>query len=84
MAEGHEVLQMLCSEVGWVIYGNDYDSINWFDKSPAITKEEFEAGFAQIDAWKAQQDAEKASARQALLDKLGITAEEAALLLGGN
>ena len=84
MAEGHEVLQMLCPEVGWVIYGNDYDLINWFDKSPAITKEEFEAGFAQIDAWKAQQDAEKASARQALLDKLGITAEEAALLLGGN
>ena len=29
-------------------------------------------------------EAEKAAAKQALLDKLGITAEEAALLLGGN
>jgi len=36
------------------------------------------------DAAKAAEDAAKAVAKQALLDKLGITAEEAALLLGGN
>lgn len=35
------------------------------------------------DAAKAAEDAAKAAAKQALLDKLGITAEEAALLLGG-
>ena len=35
------------------------------------------------DAAKAVEDAAKAAAKQALLDKLGITAEEAALLLGG-
>jgi hypothetical protein len=46
-----------------------------------ITKEQFEAGFAQYDAWKAQQDSDKAAVKQALLDKLGITAEEATLLL---
>jgi len=45
---------------------------------------------AQIkaDAAKAQAqleaEAQKAIAKQALLDKLGITAEEAQLLLGGN
>ena len=31
----------------------------------------------------AAEDAAKTAAKQALLDKLGITAEEAALLLGG-
>jgi hypothetical protein len=36
------------------------------------------------DAAKAAEDAAKAVAKQALLDKLGITAEEAQLLLGGN
>jgi hypothetical protein len=38
------------------------------------------------DAAKVRQEAEatKAAAKQALLDKLGITAEEAQLLLGGN
>ena len=33
---------------------------------------------------KAAEQAAKAQARQALLDKLGITEEEAKLLLGGN
>jgi hypothetical protein len=36
------------------------------------------------DAAKAAEDAAKAATKQALLDKLGITEEEAALLLGGN
>ena len=43
-------------------------------------REKFEADIA-----KAQAEAEaKAAARQTLLNKLGITAEEAQLLLGGN
>jgi hypothetical protein len=33
---------------------------------------------------KAEADATKAATKQALLDKLGITEDEAALLLGGN
>jgi hypothetical protein len=36
------------------------------------------------DAAKAAEEAAKTAAKQALLDKLGITAEEAQLLLGGN
>ena len=82
MATGGEVLGMLCPNTEWVITGDDFDSIQWI-KGEQITKAEFEAGFAQYDAWKAQQEADKAAAKQALLDKLGITAEEAALLLGG-
>ena len=83
MATGGDVLEMLCPNKEWVIYGDDYDSINWIKGEP-ISREEFEAGFAQVDAWKAQKDAEAAAKRQALLDKLGITEDEARLLLGGN
>jgi hypothetical protein len=83
MATGGDVLLMLCPNSEWVIRGGDFNSIEWIKGEP-ITKEEFEAGFAQYDAWKAQQDADKAIAKQALLDKLGITVEEAQLLLGGN
>jgi hypothetical protein len=36
------------------------------------------------EAERANAQATKATAKQALLDKLGITAEEAQLLLGGN
>lgn len=54
---------------------------------------EREMNAAEFSAWqeeqatqaaKAAEEAAKAQARQALLDKLGITEDEAKLLLGGN
>jgi hypothetical protein len=80
MAAGYEVLEMLIPGGGWVIRGNDYEEIDWIKCEP-ITKAQFEAGFAQYDAWKAEQDAKAAADKAALLAKLGITADEAKLLL---
>lgn len=80
MAKGYEVLSMLIPTGGWVITGNDWDGVEFIDATP-ITKKQFEDGFARYDAWKAEQDAAKDQAKAALLDKLGITAEEAVLLL---
>jgi hypothetical protein len=74
---------MLIPTGSWVITEDDYDSIQWLDCEP-ITKAEYEAGFAQVDAFKAEQDATKAATKAALLVRLGITEEEARLLLGGN
>ena len=81
MATSADVLNMLIPNGGWVIYGNDFNSIIYDEGVTPITKEQFEAGFAQYDAWKAEQDAAKASDKAALLAKLGITADEARLLL---
>lgn len=78
---GGFVLSMLCPEVEWTITENDYDSINWFGKEPAVTKEQFEAGFAQYPIWKANQIAQKEATRKAILEKLGLTPEEVAVLL---
>ena len=83
MANKIEVLTMLIPNGGWTMTGDDYEGISFFECEP-ITKAQFEAGFAQYDAWKAKQDSDKATARAALLAKLGITAEEAQLLLGSN
>jgi len=83
MATNIEVLNFLIPQGGWVAYGYEYEGIQFLECEP-ITKEQFEAGFAQYDTWKAEQDATKAAAKQALLEKLGITEEEAQLLLGGN
>ena len=80
MASGYEVLEMLCPNTEWVIVENDFDSIQWI-KGERITKKEFEAGFAAVDAFKAQKETEKAIQKAALLARLGITAEEAELLL---
>ena len=80
MATGGEVLSMLCPTTEWAITGNDFDSIQWI-KGEKITKAQFEAGFAQYDAWKAEQDSKAEADKAALLAKLGITADEAKLLL---
>lgn len=79
MAKGFEVLQMLCSGKEWTISENDYESIIWKDNEVLLTKQQFEAGFAQYDAWKAEQDAEQAAKKltaEAKLKALGLTADD--------
>jgi hypothetical protein len=80
MAKGYEVLTMLLPQGGWAMTGEDWEGVEFFEAEP-ITKKQFEAGFAQYDAWKAEQDATKATAKAELLERLGITADEAKLLL---
>ena len=78
MATGANVLELLIPQGGWVITGDDFQGIKFLECEP-ITKAEFEAGFAQYDAWKAEQDskaaADKASAT-AKLEALGLTADD--------
>lgn len=81
MATGADVLNKLIPMGGWVITGDDFDSIRYDEGVSPITKKQFEDGFAQYDAWKTQQESEKTLQRQALLNRLGITEDEAKLLL---
>jgi hypothetical protein len=87
MAQGYEVLSMLIPNGGWILNGNDYEGITFLECEP-ITKAQFEAGFAQYDAWKAEQDAQAAAAKsaaEAKLAALGLTADDLkALGLGNN
>lgn len=82
MAKGGDVLEMLIPTGGWVIVGDDFDSIRYDEGVTPITKKQFDDGFAAYDAWKASKEAELQNRKTALFDRLGITAEEAALLLG--
>lgn len=81
MARGSDVLLMLRPEGGWVIYGDDFDSIIYDEGVTPLTKKEFTDGFAAFDTLKAEEAAAKAQAKAALLERLGITEEEAKLLL---
>jgi hypothetical protein len=87
MANGGDVMTMLIPTGGWIMVGNDYEGITFLECEP-ITKAEFEAGFAQYDAWKAEQDAAAITAKdaaQAKLAALGLTTDDLkALGLGGN
>lgn len=81
MATPVEVLNMLCPDAEWTMTDDNWDTIIWNNGKAPITKKQFEEGFADYDAWIIQQDVSQASAKSALLDKLGITADEAKLLL---
>lgn len=80
MAKSFEVLAMLIPDGGYVQVGDDFEGITFVDCA-AITKKQYTDGFAQYDAAKAEQDAAKATAKADLLNRLGITADEAKLLL---
>jgi hypothetical protein len=80
MATTADVLKILIPNGGYIATGEDYEGIEFRECEP-ITKAEFEAGFAAYDAFKIEQDAAQATAKAALLARIGITAEEATLLL---
>jgi hypothetical protein len=80
MAKSLDVISMLIPNGGWVLIGDEFEGIQFLDCEP-ITKAEFEAGFAKFDLWKAEQEAIKSNLKADLLQRLGITADEIALLL---
>ena len=64
---------------------DDYSTIKWdVLEGVAPTQTEVDAAFELVKQEEIQQIAEATAKRQALLDKLGITEDEARLLLGGN
>jgi hypothetical protein len=79
MAKAGEVLTMLCPNVEFVLIGQEFNDIDWLGAKAPITKKQFTDGFAQYDAWKAEQDAAQVSAKtaaQAKLAALGLTVED--------
>jgi hypothetical protein len=74
-----ETLSKLCPEGGWIISGDSFKDITWIDERPRCTKAQFEAGFAQYDAWKAEQEATALANKEAAQSKLaglGLTADD--------
>ena len=79
MASGGDVLEMLIPTGGWVIYGDDFDSIIYDEGVKPITKKQFVEGFAKYDLLKAEQNEAKTQAKtsaQAKLSALGLTVED--------
>ena len=87
MATGYDIPGFLRPQGGWSQVGDTYEGITFIDCEP-FTKAEFEAAFAQYDAWKAEQEAAaiaKKAAAEAKLAALGLTSDDLkALGLGGN
>jgi hypothetical protein len=76
-------IQNLCPGAEFSIIEEDLSTIKW-DKKPKVlpTLDQIEAEIIRIKEEEKLTQADKAAAKAALLERLGMTAEEAALLLG--
>jgi len=80
MSKVSDVLEFLIPAGGWAVSGDTWEGVEFIEATP-ITKAQFDKGVADYDGWKAEQDAKATADKAALLAKLGISADEAKLLL---
>ena len=77
-----KVIDILVPNAKFVLIGDTLDGLEWLDERPFPTKSEFDATLKKLPALiKAETEAKEAK-RQAILDRIGLTADEAKLLLG--
>ncbi len=79
MAKHWQVLGYLRPNGGYVQVGETFEAITFEPQCKPFTKAEYEAGFSEYDAWKAEQDANAEAAvatAQAKLAALGLTADD--------
>ena len=66
----------------WTLYGDDYTGLVWLSDSPKPSKATLDGLWAEVQQEIADAAEAKQVARLALLDRLGLTEQEAQLLLG--
>jgi hypothetical protein len=66
----------------WTLNGDDYTGLTWLDDSPKPSKATLDGLWSEVQTEIADEAANKLATRQAVLDKLGLTADEAAALFG--
>ena len=76
-----KALKNLKPNAEWTLPGDDYADLIWLSSGKAPTLAQIEAEIAALPAKEAAAQAAKESEKAALLAKLDITVDEAALLL---
>lgn len=65
----------------WTLNGDDYEGLTWLSDTPKPTKSTLDALWPEVQDLIANEAQAKAQAKAALLAQLGITEEQAKLLL---
>jgi hypothetical protein len=76
-----ETLAFLFPNKEWFLDGDNYENLIWLSEGNKPTLAELEAEFLLLPNKKAEAETQKATEKAALLAKLGITDDEAKLLL---
>lgn len=78
-----EAIKLLKPTAEFSFIDNDYSTIKWdVLDGDAPTEAELKAAIAIVEKQKTDEQTTKDAARQAVLDKLGLSADEIAALLG--
>jgi len=80
-----QAIKKLHPEAEFSLINDDYSTIKWdVLEGDAPTQTQIDVAIEQVKADELTETETKAAQRQALLTRLGITEEEARILLGGN
>jgi hypothetical protein len=83
MSDLAKAIKFLKPTAEFSFYNDDYSTIKWdVLDGAAPTQAELNDAIEQVKINEIAEAEAKATARQAILDRLGLTADEAALLLG--
>lgn len=82
MATTAEIVKYLRPNGGFVLYGDDISTMIFDEGVKPITQKEFDDAKDTVEAKLQEAEAVRVQARTDLLARLGITQEEAQLLLG--
>lgn len=66
----------------WWLAGNDYATLEWMSETTKPSKSTLDGLWASVQQDIADEATAKVAAKQAVLDKLGLTADEVTALLG--
>jgi hypothetical protein len=77
-----KALLSLCPEADWSLTGDDYENIIWNSQTIKPTLAELEAEITALPSKEAALKNAHETARKAILDRLGLTLDEAKILLG--
>ena len=66
----------------WELSGDEYENLIWKSDDTKPTQKQLDDLAPIVKAEQAKADANKQAARQAVLDKLGLTADEITALMG--
>jgi hypothetical protein len=81
MIDYSQILSQKYKDSEWTLNGDEYDGLTWLSETTKPTKKELDDLWPEVKSMIKADAESRATAKTALLKKLGITAEEAQILL---
>lgn len=76
-----QILTLRYPGAEWILSGETYEDLEWLSDSPKPTKKELTDQWESVQVEVEQRKADQIARKQAILDRLGLTEDEAKLIL---